>query len=275
MSKRTRQKGIFFSVRQFRSFIRLETCLYISCIGVSGFLLFNPLSITILPLFLAVLFLTGASYAYNHLTDKEEDRINNKRLNIFVTNGLGIPVVYGMLSLGFLFSLFLPLPSFLLFILGIPLIIAYSRLRVKEIFFVKNLYTGLTIGLTFLIGAAAGGFILAAFMSFPVAFFFGFMLNFLGDIRGYEGDMVAGVKTLPVAIGIDSSKRIAQYLFLGFSSSILILRCYPFYPLALFPFLISLSLAFDNHKTARALIITSFMVFSSLLFILKILEGGF
>ena len=261
-------------MREFRAFMRLETCLYISCIGASGFLLFNPLTITIMPLFLSVLFLTGASYGYNHLTDMEEDRINNRRLNIFVTNRKGAPAVAGMIAAGTFFSLFLPPPSILIFLLSIPLIIAYSKLRVKEIFLAKNLYTGLTIGLMFLMGAAAAGAVTPQVLSsFFVAAFFGFMLNILGDIRGFEGDLATGIKTIPVFMGVGPSIRLAQSLFLGFSVYIFIFRLYSFYPLAIFPFIISIFLAFEKHKLARLGIISSFIVFSAVLLISRIFGG--
>lgn len=267
--------SVIFRIREFRAFMRLETCLYISCIAASGFLLFNPLTPAILPLFLSVLFLTGASYGYNHLTDMEEDRINNKGLNIFVTNGKGAQAVAGMIAAGFLFSLFLPPLSLFIFLLGIPLIIAYSRLRIKEIFIAKNLYTGLTIGLMFIMGAASSGSLsLQILSSFFVAAFFGFMLNVLGDIRGYEGDLAAGVKTIPVFMGVGPSIRLAQSLLLGVSVYILILRFYSFYPLAVFPFLISLSLAFDKHKLARLGILSSFIVFFAFLLAMKTMEAG-
>jgi 4-hydroxybenzoate polyprenyltransferase len=273
--KINKHPSLVFKVKEFRAFMRLETCLYISCIGVSGFLLFNPISHVMLPLFLATMFLTGASYAYNHLTDMEEDGINNKRLNAFVTNGRGVPAVAGMIAAGLVFSVFLSPASFAIFLACIPLIIAYSRLRVKEIFLAKNIYTGLTIGIIFLMGAAAGGAVTGQMLfSFLVAAFFGFMLNVLGDIRGYEGDIAAGVKTIPVFIGVGPSIRLSQSLFIGFSVCILVFRIYSFYPLAPFALMISLSLAFEKHKLARLCILSSFIVFSAFLLMLKTLEAG-
>jgi len=261
-------------MKEFRAFMRLEACFYIACIGVSGFLLFNPLSAVIIPVFLAIFFLTGSTYGYNHMTDREEDSINDKRLNIFVTNGKGMPAVVSMFAASFFFSLFLPLLSFFIFVLIIVLSFAYSKMRVKEIFLVKNLYTGAGMQLDFLTGAAVGGFSPVMLSYFPLGFFFGFMINLLGDIRGYEGDLAAGVKTLPIFMGIGPSMRLAQSLFLGFSVYALILRLHPLYPLAIFAFLISLSLAFEKHKLARAGILSSFVVFSAFLIAIKAMEGG-
>jgi 4-hydroxybenzoate polyprenyltransferase len=272
---RNKRRSLAFKIKEFRAFMRLETCLYISCIGISGFLLFNSISLAIIPLSLSILLLAGASYAYNHLTDMDEDRINNKRLNLFVTNGKGRTMVMAMITAGTACALFLPLTSFLIFIACIPLIIAYSKLRVKEIFLAKNIYTGLMIGIMFLIGAAASGVITGQMIfSFLVAAFFGFMLNVLGDIRGYEGDLAAGVKTIPVFIGIGPSIRLAQSMLLGFSVYILLLRFYSFYPLTVFAFLISISLAFEKHKLARACILSSFIAFSAFLIAIKAMEAG-
>jgi len=269
-----RHKGFLFSIKEFRAFMRLEACFYIACIGVSGFLLFNPMSFTVLPLFLAMFFLTGSTYGYNHITDREEDRINDNRLNIFVTNGKGVPAIVCMFAASVFFSLFLPLLPLLIFALIILLSFAYSKMRVKKLFLVKNLYTGIGMELDFLAGAAVGGFSPIILTCFPIGFFFGFMINLLGDIRGYEGDLAAGAKTLPIFMGVGPSMKLAQSLFLGFSVYTLILRFHSLYPLAAFAFLISFFLAFEKHKLARAGILSSFVVFSAFLIAIKAMEGG-
>jgi len=270
--KSIKQNGLIFRAKEFRAFIRLETCLFISAVGVSGYLLFNPISSILAPLFLTVFFATAAAYSYNNLTDRAEDRINNRRLNIFVANE-SRRAVFAMLAAGLFFSLFLTLPSLSLFLLSIPLIIAYSKFRVKEVLFAKNIYTGAVIGIAFLMGAASGGITAETLSPLPLAFFFGFMLNMLGDIRGYEGDLAAGVKTLPVSIGLEPSKKVAHSFLLGFSVLILLSRQSPFLLLVPFTFLMSFFLAFDMHKLARASMLTSFVAFSTFLFI-NSMEGG-
>jgi 4-hydroxybenzoate polyprenyltransferase len=263
MNRRSgRPKGVFFSIKEFVKFIRLETCIYVSCMGMSGYLLFNRPDLTLLILFLAIFSATAAAYAYNHLTDREEDAINDRRLNVFVTNGRGAGIVMLMFGIGAFFALFLPPFSFLLFLLNIPVIVAYSRLRVKKIFLLKNVYTGMTMSFTFIIGACINGTPSTdmAYV-FLFVFFIGCIGNLIGDIRGYKGDLASGAKTLPVRIGIGTSKRFVHFMLLGFSISILVSRYALFYPFVPFVISVSLFIALEKHRASRYCIILSFVSF--------------
>jgi 4-hydroxybenzoate polyprenyltransferase len=273
MSKGIKKKGGCFSIREFWTFIRVETCLFITGMGTAGYLLFNQAGWLLLPLFLTVFFSTGAGYAYNHLTDRAEDEINNSRLNVFVTNGRGMPVVLSMFATAFFCSLFLPLFSFLLFILSIPIIAAYSALRMKEIFIAKNVYTGVMMAYALIIGASVSGTITSKTLYFFLAaFFFGFMGNLLGDIRGYKGDLASGVKTLPVKIGLKASARLYHAMMLGFSIYVLVSMNSLLYPLVPFGFLVSFFLAMDKQKTARYFLLSTFGMFSIFL-LFGMMEG--
>ncbi len=263
MSTREGKKAFFFLTREFWSFIRVETCLFISGTAVSGYLLLNQPSPILAALFLSVFFASAGGYAYNHLVDKEEDIINDKKLNVFVTNGLGMKITIAMFAVSVFSSLFLPFLSLLLVVMSMPVIIAYSIFRVKKKFLAKNLYTGLTIGLAFMIGISAKGTMTAE--TLPVlftAFLFGTLANMMGDIRGYTGDLAAGAKTLPVVIGNDETKRFVHFMFLGFSASVLISKCYLLFPFAPFGILTSLFLATGRHRSARYCVLSSFVAFS-------------
>jgi 4-hydroxybenzoate polyprenyltransferase len=172
------------------------------------------------------------------------------------------------LGLGLFFALFLPLFPLILFLLSVPLIFAYSALRVKKMFLFKNAYTGFTMGLVSLIGASASGAISAdAFYIFFTAFFIGSIGNLIGDIRGHKGDLATGIKTLPVRIGVDASKKLVHFMILGFPIYVLVSGYRLFYPFVPFMFLISLFLAMDRHKPARYSIVFSFIAFSLFLFL--------
>jgi 4-hydroxybenzoate polyprenyltransferase len=259
-------KGIFFSVKEFAKFIRAETCLAVSAMAAAGYFLFNPPDATSLFLILSVFLATAGGYAYNHMTDVEEDRINDRKLNSFVTGGNGMRIVAAMVTAGVASALFLPPHSLFLFLISIPVIMAYSALRVKRIFLAKNLCTGLTMGFVFLIGVSVSGAINNDIIYvFSAIFLVGFAGNMVGDIRGYEGDLASSVNTLPVMIGVGPSVRLAHLLFLGLSSQILISRYYLLYPVVPFTFLVSFFLASGRHKHARYSAILSFVALSSFL----------
>jgi 4-hydroxybenzoate polyprenyltransferase len=265
MNRRSsRPKGVFFSIREFARFIRAETCLAVSAMAACGYLLFNPANIGLLFLMMAVFLSTAGAYAYNHMTDMEEDRINNKRLNIFVTSGSGTRIVAAMLAAGTASAVFLPLHSFFLFLLGVPVIMAYSAFRVKRVFLLKNLYTGLMMGYAFMIGISVSGAITSDILYIlSVVFLVGFTGNMIGDIRGYEGDLASGAKTLPVMIGVDPSVRFTHFIFLGLSTHILLSGYYLLYPIVPFVFLVSLFLAAGRQRPARYSAILSFVVLSA------------
>jgi 4-hydroxybenzoate polyprenyltransferase len=262
-------------IREFLAFIRAKNCVLSTGAGISGYLLFNHLSGILFFLFLAIFFTTAAVYCYSLFTDRKEDKINNGRLNVFVTNGKGRNIAVIMLVLGVSFSLFLPLITFLLFLIMIPFTIAYSRFRLKRIFIVKNLYTALGFGLVFIIGASAGGILTyemlyTSLLVFPIAC----GGNMIGDIMGYKGDLTIGVRTLPVVVGLDAAKRFVEFILLGFSVSILISGYYLFYPLAPFGLLGSFFLAMDRKMMARICMLTSFPTYSAFLLIKAMIGGG-
>jgi 4-hydroxybenzoate polyprenyltransferase len=253
-------------IRELIVFTRPETCLFISGIGISGYLIFSPPGTLLLPLFLSIYFLSAASYAYNYLTDKDEDTMNGVSPNLFVSNGKGPWVIGFLILLAALSSVLLPRVSFGLIMLIIPLSIIYSRYRVKKVFLLKNIYTGLTIAVIFLIGAAAAHPLsMEVLRLFPLVFAFGFVLNVCGDIRGYGGDRVSGVKTIPVLYGIGWAKWTVYTVLALFVIGVVSLGLVPFYPLVLPAILISFFLRQDDMKKTRYSILLSFTVLPILL----------
>jgi len=262
-------------LREFASFIRIETCLFITGISVAGYCMFNRIGIDLLFLFLSILLGTGASYGYNHLMDREEDLINNRRLNSLVLRekiGKGLVVTFFLL--GFLLSSFLSSTFVLLYSLLILLSLVYSGLRVKKMFVIKNVFTGFTIALTFLAGSLVSHELNFEVLSyFPFIFLFGLTLNILGDIRGYEGDKLAEVKTIPLVFGKDIAKKLI-YLITGvFTASVVVLGFATLYPLIPFMLLIAFFLHRDDHRKSRISILSSFIFFSLFILVLNLMGG--
>jgi 4-hydroxybenzoate polyprenyltransferase len=263
--------NLLFLLTEFRRFIRVETCLVVSCIALSGYLIFNTCSPNMIFLFLAVFFATGASYAYNHLTDKEEDIVNNSRLNIFVASGWGQFAILVCMAISLFSALHLSTLSLTIYLISIVAGFAYSFFRIKR-FPVKAIYSGFFLSLPFLIGAVVENHFIAEMIPyFLLIFLIGFTGNLLGDIRGYSGDMLAGLKTIPVMLGVDLSKSIV-YLNLGlFSFFSIMLGYFMFMPMI--PLLVAASLFLnrDNHAMARSSIMSTFFILVSVLVFMKVL----
>lgn len=262
-------------LKEFASFTRIETCLFITGISVTGYCMFNRIGVDLLFLFLSIFLGAGASYGYNHLTDRKEDMVNNRRLNCFVLReGAGKGLVFALFLSGFFISFLLPITFVLLYSLLMFLSVVYSGLGVKRMFVIKNIFTGFTIALTFLAGSVVSHELDFEVLSyFPFIFLFGLTLNILGDIRGYEGDRFAGVKTIPLAFGKNTAKKLV-YLITGvFTVSVVVFRFANLYPLIPFMLLISFFLHRDDHRKSRISILSSFIFFSLFILVLN-LTGG-
>jgi 4-hydroxybenzoate polyprenyltransferase len=158
----------------------------------------------------------------------------------------------------------------MLFLASVPLIIIYSKYRLKEIFILKNIYTGAGTGFVLVIGASASGTLTGAVIyPFIATFFFGIMANMLGDIRGYAGDLAAGVKTLPVKMGLVPTARIFHTMMLGLSICILF-GYRAFLPIVPFTILISFFLAAGMNRAARYTLLCTFVSLSAFILMVKI-----
>jgi 4-hydroxybenzoate polyprenyltransferase len=255
-------------LKEFIDFMRPETSLFISGMAATGFLLFNPIGPGLFYAFFTVFFLSAFGYSLNYLEDKNEDLLNNERLNIFVTNGMGPYVAAFFLAGSFIFSFQLSGIAFWIFLASVPLVFAYSKYRIKEVFLLKNVYTGATMAVMFLIGAAAGTLNSGALFFMPFVFVFGFVINLLGDIRGYIGDRDAGIKTVAVVLGVGTTKNlihVSMWAFIGatvfFNSAM--------YPLLPFALAISFFLERGELKKTRVCILLSFMFLPIFLAITK------
>jgi 4-hydroxybenzoate polyprenyltransferase len=242
---------------EFRSFIRMETGFFVSGIAVSGFLIFNQISWSMLFLALVAFFSSAAIYSYNHIKDKKEDLVNNRRINRFAAGKNGLYIILGCIFISFFCSLFLSFFSFIIYMASLSSGMLYSTFRIKRLYFIKNLYTGLVFSLVFLMGEVANAFSYDMLGYLLVPFLSGIVLNLLGDIRGYSGDKAAGLKTLPVILGTEKSKHVLHAVVW----SLIFLA--PFYYkifISTIPFMVLLSFFLARHdmKITRACILLSF-----------------
>ena len=251
----------FYFLKEFLSFIRIENCFFAAGIAVSGYLIFNRLSILVLPLLFAMFFGTGASYAYNYLKDVREDLANKRSLNRFVLDGSkGRMLVASFYFLGFIASFFLSFYAWMTYLILMMLSVIYSGARIKERFLVKNIYTGFVISFALIIGAAANQPPSMAMVPYAaVVFVLGFAANILGDMRGREGDASIGMVTLPILFGLEKT-RVALYALLSLLvASIMFLKHPVFYPIIPFAIMSMLFLWKNCMRLSRMAMLSSFV----------------
>ena len=171
--------------------------------------IFIPISI-----FFAWLF----SVIVNNLEDYEIDKISNrKRPLIIKTIPINVYEKIGCISFLFaiVFSLAVNIFSLLLILLFIGLYFLYS-ISFKKITFFSKLVISFNSLLLAMLGYNLMVNNLTLFPSGIVFFFLIFFtaaVNFI-DIKDYEGDKHAGIKTLPVVLGLRKSKLLIGLFFL-------------------------------------------------------------
>jgi 4-hydroxybenzoate polyprenyltransferase len=200
-------------------FIRLKICIFIFFIGISSYLIFNPLNIGLISVALTSFFGAAGAYAYNNLTDKEEDLINRKNINPFTLSKNGLVIAFTCFLLGLFFSLFLSIHSILFYLFGIIVSIVYSFFRIKKYFLIKNLYTGFGVSIAFLIGAA--NINIKIFWYYFLFSFFIIIISIISDLRDYKGDRFSHIKTLPISLGYNTAKKFVFLLLSIFSLLVL------------------------------------------------------
>src|SRR3989338_3084824 len=202
------------------AFMRFKICFSGATLAAFSFLLFNDPSSEIIAVIIAAYALMTAIYTYNMITDKREDLINKGKVNKWVVDYSGSVLSMSFLLLGTLLSISvdrLPIYTFAA-LAGF----SYSYFRVKEIFPWKNIYTGLLVGLTFLYGAEAGlPTVLPVFGYLGVSMIF-IAASVVSDLRDYEGDKQARIKTVPVHIGKSNSRMLFANI-LGATSGLMLM----------------------------------------------------
>jgi 4-hydroxybenzoate polyprenyltransferase len=264
--------AVFF-LSELRKFIRVETSMVAVLMALSGYFIFNDPYGNVLPLALAIFFSTGAGYAYNHYTDRKEDSVNNAELNLFVRGRKGYLVITACLVLSVSSSLFLAGLAFWLYVVALAGGFLYSGLRIKRIPLVKNLYTGVFLSLSFLVGASLGGSLV-----FPMVSYFLLLVlltltsNLMGDIRGYAGDRLANLKTIPVTIGVRASKALI-YLNISLFSFATLMIYSSFIPMIPSLGATSFFLNRGDHRKARMSMISTFFVLFPTVVLMRMISG--
>ncbi len=153
-------------------------------------------------------------YTIDRAMDAEEDSVNRSELKgasnkcALVVSLICFVIGAGILaSSGLILIAFIPLITGYLYTKGIE--IGNLKLRLKGGMGVKNLVVGITWG-TFIAGIA--GYYSASFLATILVFlFFGiklFVNSAIYDFKDIEGDMLAGIMTLPVSLGEKKTRHL-------------------------------------------------------------------
>jgi 4-hydroxybenzoate polyprenyltransferase len=179
------------------------------------------------PAVLAIMLLVPFSvYNMNRKTDEEEDSVNHPGRYMF-TKRFEKPLAYGALvtyalavliavpyGVGGVLVTLVPLIAGVLYSMPIlPKAFGYRRL--KEIPVMKNLVVGgsWTVILVLLPCVASGTpLTIASYLCFAFFFSYVFIASAMPDMRDREGDALTGVRTIPVLIGVDRTKRVLDIL---------------------------------------------------------------
>lgn len=159
-----------------------------------------------------------ATYTLDRALGCEEDRINRKEVE---SSRRDIAIVISTISL--ILGSLLFFKEGLLFIAVLPFAIGYiyskgirigsCSLKLKGNFGVKNLTVSLTWGI-FISGIAQrwASSEIVLFFVFPFFVTKSFINTVIYDFRDIEGDVAAGIKTLPICLGVEKTRILLQVM---------------------------------------------------------------
>jgi 4-hydroxybenzoate polyprenyltransferase len=178
--------------------------------------------------YLAGFLVIYSTYTFDRALDSDEDKINRKELT---TARKDVAVLVCLAS--FLIGTFLLYREGLVFIAFMPFIIGYvyskgitignRKLKLKGNFGVKNLIVSFTWGI-FIAGIAhhtAGDYSALLFV-FPFFTIKSFINTVIWDFRDVKGDGAAGIKTLPIWLGENKTRKLLQVMHITLHSWIAI-----------------------------------------------------
>ncbi len=225
----------------------------------------NFFRILFLPL--SIIFAAFFSMIQNNLADREIDVINNKKTpllenDISLKDYRTISWLFFVLSVVYAWVVgFFALFAILLFI-ACYWLYSMPPLRFKRITFFSKIAIAFNSLILVMLGYVLAGGEIHKFPPQVIAFFllgFIFPANFI-DIKDYKGDKAAGIKTLPVMLGLKASKIFIGISFIGIS-----LVAYFLFPhLILLPFLLSFGIfefwlinrkRYDDHSVILSYLI--------------------
>ncbi len=183
-------------------------------------------------LLLSIVLITAAGYIINDIKDVISDKINKPKKLIVskditkekalywykITNTIGI-------ALGIAFSLNIGNPTYSFIFIGAALLLYYYSKKLKSKPLIGNFIVALLIGVSIFILAVFELYFLIknehqklAFTVITALSIFAFCMNLtreiLKDIQDVNGDYALKIKTLPILLGVNRTKNIANLTLL-------------------------------------------------------------
>ncbi|MEI8360979.1 MAG: UbiA family prenyltransferase [bacterium] len=186
-------------------------------------------------LILAIFALVLAAYfvvVINNIFDQEIDRISNqeralvgRKVSEAEYKKLILPLFAGSLFVSAISSVHTIF--FVLLFIGFYYIYSAPPYRIKRYFLVSKMIISFNSLLMVMLGFLLSGQLLDAFPVEIVVFYLlivTIVVNFI-DLKDYEGDKAAGIKTLPIVVGLKKSKIIISLsFFVAYASAYFVLR---------------------------------------------------
>ncbi len=247
--------------KELIDFIRLRVCLFITGIGITGYIIFNPVGVKIFWAAASTFFISATAYSYNLMTDKKEDLLNHKKINAFVLNRKGYALISVFMIIGLISTLQLSYMSLFFYLLLLVVGLVYSYFRIKNIFPFKNLYTGFVLSIVFFIGSTANSYLSISMVNYYLLISLHiFTISLISDLRDYAGDRETNLRTLPVVLGYSLVKKLIYLLLSLFAFLTLLTESIFLYPLMPFITPIAIYLRKDRPGTAHLWEMISFML---------------
>jgi 4-hydroxybenzoate polyprenyltransferase len=222
----------FFNLIRWKNLLLITYVLFLI-----KFLLFSSLNtitnlntFQFLLLWLSIIFITTAGYIINDVKDFKTDAINkpksviiNKTLSIekakrwyFFINTIGIII-------GVIFSFQIKNPTVALIFIFTSLLLNWYSNYLKSKPLVGNILVSFLVAFSFVllaildinysIKSLAQNFVVMVIYGLGiVAFFITLIREIVKDIEDIKGDNLLNMKTLPIILGIDRTKKIAVYI---------------------------------------------------------------
>ena len=180
-------------------------------------------------------------YNFNRFTDLSEDTLNVPKRALF-TRKYGKTLLW-ISAIAYLIALAIALRrnAYTFLVVITPLILAffYSFFRVKKFLVIKNILVSFAWALSVLIVAAFFEVWNKEIFLLCFFFFLGLLINtIIFDIKDIKGDRIHKIKTLPVVIGINKTKKVCYMILLSMFFVWLLQFSISFWNLLLLPFIV-------------------------------------
>ncbi len=167
--------------------------------------------------FLTALFIQAGTFALNDYCDLESDIVNHRMDRPLVRGALSKEMAFMIAcvatALGIIASLILAMlqhePALFLVASVLAVLGILYDIKIKELFFVSNLYIAFTMAIPFIYGGLIAGSIEEGLLILAlIALLVGFGREVMKDIADMRGDALRGVKSIARLYGVGNAKLI-------------------------------------------------------------------